>query len=184
MTDKLSPLGIYNISQESNIYNELFAYSSAIEDFTESADELLREAIITTAQDYGLYMRETLWSVPRTDLSVAERRASIFKRFGIGLSEFNLNGMYDFLASLGLSGEITEVSEKYRIYIKIDNAENVSFPVRQYLTSQIEEFFPAHCQIFVDYRTEGTWDDLDAKRTMFDTYDLFGSTWEQLENFE
>lgn len=184
MTDKLSPLGIYSISEGSNIYNELSAYSSAIEDFTESADELLREIIITTAQDYGLYMREALWSVPRTDLSVAERRASIFKRFGIGLSGFTLNGMYDFMASLGLEGEITEVPEKYRAYIKVTNAENISFPVRRYLTSQIEEFFPAHCQVFVDYRTDGTWDDLDAKRTMFDTYDLFGSNWEQLENFE
>ena len=184
MTDKLSPLEIYSISEGSNIYNELSAYSSAIEDFAEDADALLREIIITTAQDYGLDMREALWSVPRTDLSEEERRTSILKRFGIGLSGFTLNGMYDFMASLGLEGEITEVPEKYRAYIKVTNAENISFPVRQYLTSQIEEFFPAHCQVFVDYRTDGTWNDLDAKRTMFDTYDLFGSNWEQLENFE
>ena len=75
MTDKLSPLEIYSISEGSNIYNELSAYSSAIEDFAEDADALLREIIITTAQDYGLYMREALWSVPRTDLSETHKHS-------------------------------------------------------------------------------------------------------------
>ncbi|MEE1056173.1 MAG: hypothetical protein UH239_02890 [Acutalibacteraceae bacterium] len=180
---RLNSLGIYSITPEKSIYNEIYAYDGAFTDICKEADILLREIIVTTAEDYGLDMREKLWGVPRTDLTTDERRSTIEKRFCIGYNDFTLSAMYDFLESLGITAEITEVPEKCRMYIYVTNGVDFTVAMRKYLNSQILEFFPAHNEVYIDYR-QGTWDTLDAKKTMFDTYDSFNISWDMLEHFE
>ena len=70
---RLNSLGIYSITPEKSIYNEIYAYDGTFTDICKEADILLREIIVTTAEDYGLDMREKLWGVPRTDLTTDER---------------------------------------------------------------------------------------------------------------
>lgn len=183
MIKRFKSLNIYNVTPAKKVYKEIYTYDSAFENIYNMADVLLKEVIITTAEDYGLNMREKLWGVPRTDLSTEERRNTIAKRFCIGYNDFTLSAMYDFLESLGMVAEITEVPDKNRIYIYVKNGTNFTVAMRKYLNSQILEFFPAHNEVYVDYR-QGTWDTLDSKKTMFDTYDSFNITWDMLEHFE
>ena len=56
MTDKLSPLEIYSISEGSNIYNELSAYSSAIEDFAEDDPTELENINAYLRKNYNFYI--------------------------------------------------------------------------------------------------------------------------------
>lgn len=184
MTEKLGKLGIYHIEPDNHIDKELRTYATALETLTTLADNLLREIIITTATDYGLSLREHLWGIIRNELPVEQRRTNISQRFTINASDFTLDGMTAFLSSLGIDAEIVEVPSQYRIYINVFNGNNFSIPIRYFLTQQIEEFFPAHCMVFVDYRTNGTWNDLDFKRIYFSVYDSFHYTWNYLENFE
>lgn len=184
MTDKLNKMnGIYKITSDTEIHKELSAYKNGLDDIKNMLDDILKEIIITTAENYGLYMREKLWGVERTDLDTENRRNNIIKRLMLGYGGFTLNAMSDFLTSLGISFEVTEVSENDRIYIYITNGENFSMSMRRYINSQIEEYFPAHLEVFTDYR-KSNWDTLDTKQTMFSTYDALNMTWEQLENYE
>lgn len=183
MVEKLNKLNIYNIKENSQIYNELLVYDSALNYIKNIYDDLIKEITITTSENYGIYMRERLWGVIRTDLSIEERRENIIKRLALGAYGFTLRYMNDFLKSLGISAEITEVPEKSRAYIYVNNGKDITLNMRKYLNKQIMEYFPAHNEVFVDYR-EGNWDTLEIKKTMFDTYDSFNFTWDQLENFE
>ncbi len=184
MTEKLHSLGIYSNRTDTVIDKELRTYGTALADVTTTADSLLREIITDTATDYGLSLREKLWGVVRSDVSLEERRENIRKRMTINANDFTLEGMTAFLSSLGIEAEITEVNDQYRIYIHVTNGENFSIPIRKYLTQQINEYFPAHCMVFTDYRTNGDWDSLDARRILFGVYDSYHYTWDDLENFE
>ena len=184
MTEKLHALGIYSTTTDTNIDKELHTYGNALEILTETADNLLQEIISDTATDYGLSLREMLWGLVRSDLSVAQRRENIRNRLKINASDFTLQGMTAFLSSLGIEAEIIEIPDRYRLYINVTNGENFSIPIRRYLTQQINEYFPAHCMVFTDYRTGGDWDSLDAKRILFGVYDSYHYTWDDFENFE
>ncbi len=184
MTEKLQELGIYRIEPDNHIDKELHTYASALDTVTDIADNLLKEIIINTATDYGLSWREQLWGIVRNELPTDQRRTTIRKRFTINADDFTLNGMQNFLSSLGIDTEIIEKPSQYRMYINVFNGNDFTIPIRYYLTQQIEEFFPAHCMVFVDYRTNGTWNDLDFKRIYFSVYDSFNYTWNYLENFE
>ena len=54
MKNKLSAIGIYNIENGSNIYNELKAYSVELDRIFSELDTMLREYFIETAQSYGI----------------------------------------------------------------------------------------------------------------------------------
>lgn len=183
MKRRMEPLGLYDLSVLTDLHKELATYGFFLDKEKAQADNLLKEIIITTAEDYGLEMRERLWGIPRTELTTEERRLAIEKRLGIDYSDCTLNAMLNFFNSLGLNAEITEVCEKERIYIHITNGSGFSYAVRKYMTKQAEEFFPAHLEIYIDYRTID-WDGLDQKLTMFNTYDSFNFTWDRLEHFE
>lgn len=184
MAEKLNKMSdMYKVSPDTEMYQELMSYKSGLDDIKNMLDDILKEIIITTAESYGLYMREKLWGVERTDLDAEKRRDNIIKRLMLGYGGFKLEAMNEFLTSLGVNGEITEVAENYRIYIYVTNGENFSTSMRRYVNSQIEEYFPAHLEVFTDYR-KSNWDTLDTKQTMFSTYDTMNMTFEQLENFE
>lgn len=183
MIKRIKPLQLYNCSEDTAIYNELKVYSNALEDSIANADKLLKEMLVTTAEDYGLSLREEIWGLPRTELTTEERRTAISKRFCISYSDCTLEAMKSFLKSLGVQPIITEVPIKNRIYIYVENGSTFSLPVRKYITEQAESFFPAHLEIFLDYRV-ATWDTLDSKKTMFSTYDILNFTWDRAEHIE
>ncbi len=183
MIKHIKPLKLYNCNEDTAIYSELEVYSNAFENIIANADKLLKEMLVTTAEDYGLSLREEIWGLPRTELSTEERRTAISKRFCISYSDCTLEAMKSFLKSLGVQATITEVPIKNRIYIYVENGSTFSLPVRKYITEQAESFFPAHLDIFLDYRV-ATWDTLDSHKTMFSTYDSFNFTWDRAEHIE
>lgn len=183
MIKHLKPLQLYKLDEDTEVYNELSIYANAFEQSIAEADALLKEMLITTAEDYGLSLREKIWGLPRTELTTEERRNAITERFCISYSDCTLTAMKNFLASLGVNATITEVPSKYRIYIYVNNGSTFSIPVRKYINEQAENFFPAHLEIFLDYRV-ADWDTLDSHKTMFSTYDSFNFTWDRAEHIE
>ena len=183
MLKHLIPLQLYKLDEDSNVYNELSAYSNAFEHSIAEADMLLKEMLITTAEDYGLSSREKIWGLPRTELTTEERRKAIIERFCINYSDCTLKAMQNFLMSLGVKPIVTEVPSKYRMYVYVENGSTFSIPVRKYINEQVESFFPAHIEVFLDYRV-ADWNKLDNNKTMFDTYDSFNYTWDRAEHIE
>lgn len=183
MIKHIKPLQLYNCNEGTVIYTELEIYSNALKNSIADADKLLKEMIVTTAEDYGLSLREEIWGLPRTELTTEERRTAISKRFCISYVDCTLSSMKNFLNSLGVKAVITEVPNKNRVYIYVENGSTFLIPVRKYITEQAESFFPAHLEIFLDYRV-ATWDTLDSHKIMFSTYDSFNFTWDRAEHIE
>ena len=118
MTDKLSPLEIYSISEGSNIYNELSAYSSAIEDFAEDADALLREIIITTAQEYIGQVRYRRGGVSlETGVDCVGFVRAIYRLYGIDLPAGLRKQGVHISYSNAQAGDIICYPKHYGIYI-------------------------------------------------------------------
>ena len=183
MVKHLTPLQLYKLDENTNVYNELSVYANAFEQSIAEADMLLKELLITTAEDYGLSQREKIWGGPRTELTTEERRKAIIERFCINYSDCTLRAMQNFLASLGVQATITEVPSKYRVYIYAKNGSKFPLSIRNYINEQAEGFFPAHIEIFLDYRV-ADWNKLDNNKTMFSTYDSFNYTWNRAEHIE
>lgn len=184
MVKHLIPLQLYKLDKENtNVYKELSVYANAFEQGVAEANMLLKEMLITTAEDYGLSQREKIWGLPRTELTIEERRKAIIERFCINYSDCTLKAMQNFLISLGVQGKITEVPSKYRIYIYVENGSTFSISVRKYINEQAGLFFPAHIEVFLDYRV-ADWNKLDNNRTMFNTYDNLNYTWDRAEHIE
>ena len=74
MKNKLSAIGIYNIENGSNIYNELKAYSVELDRIFSELDTMLREYFIETAQSYGITLREKFLGREKTEYSLEKRR--------------------------------------------------------------------------------------------------------------
>lgn len=183
MVKHLTPLQLYSLNENTNVYNELGVYANAFEQSISEADILLKELLINTAEDYGLSQREKIWGLPRTELTIEERRKAIIERFCINYSDCTLSAMRNFLSSLGVQATITEVPSKYRVYIYVENGSAFPISVRNYINEQAESFFPAHIEVFLDYRI-ADWNKLDNNKTMFSTYDSFNYTWDRAEHIE
>lgn len=183
MIKHLKPLGLYNLSEDTTIYSELEVYANAFNEIICVADNILKESIVNTAEDYGLELQEQLWGLSRTELSTEQRRESIKNRYNIRYSDSTLKSMQHFLVSVGVKGQITELPSQNRVYIYVENGSQFPLGVRKYINAQTESFFPAHIDVFLDYRV-ATWDTLDSYRTMFDTYDNFNFTWDRAEHIE
>ncbi|MEE0060704.1 MAG: hypothetical protein UE295_07750 [Acutalibacteraceae bacterium] len=183
MIKHLKPLQIYNLNDNTNIYKELEIYANAFNKIISMADNLLKESIVNTAESYGLELQEQLWGLPRTELVTEQRREGIKNRYNIKYSDSTLKSMQQFLLSVGVEGKITEMPSMNRVYIYVENGSQFPLGVRKYITAQVESFFPAHIDVFLDYRV-ATWDTLDSHNTMFDTYDSFNFTWDRAEHIE
>ncbi|MEF2920648.1 MAG: putative phage tail protein [Acutalibacteraceae bacterium] len=183
MLKRMAPLPMYSLSTKSIVYKELSTYGAMLDKVIDELKNLVAELNINTATDEGLSLYEKIWGLPRTDLTQEQRRNAIEKRLGITYDKCTVKNVIAFFESLGAEVQLTEVNEKYRVYVYVSNGSQFSLPVRKYITSQAKEFFPAHLEIFVDYRA-GNWDTLDSKGTLFNTYDSFKFTWDRVEHFE
>jgi len=183
MLSKLMPLGLYSLERTTAAYKELKVYSTFLDEVEGEIDNLFNELMVTTATDYGIFMWEQLWGVARDDLTPEQRRRAISDRLSLTCDKCDIAAVTKFFESMGAAEEFTEVPERNRLYIYITNGAELSTEMRRYITAQAIEFLPAHLDIFIDYRT-GNWDTLDSKQNTFDTYDSFGYTCDQLEQYE
>lgn len=74
MKTKLEPVGLYSISEGSNISNELKAYAEGIDPLFEDLDVMTRECFIDTAETYGITQRENFTGKERSDYTLEQRR--------------------------------------------------------------------------------------------------------------
>lgn len=61
MTARLKPLGLYSLKSSTVLYKELICYSQQLEAVADEISNLLKEAVVTSAEAYGIEMWEQLW---------------------------------------------------------------------------------------------------------------------------
>ncbi|MCI6007578.1 putative phage tail protein [Oscillospiraceae bacterium LCP25S3_E10] len=183
MTARLKPLGLYSLESSTVVYKELLCYAQQLEAVADEISNLLKESIVTSAEDYGIEMWELLWGVKRSDMDIAKRRQAISERLALTGRSCTVDDVKNFFLSLGAKAEISEDYIKNRLYIHITNGSEISMNLRKYISAQALEFLPAHLAVFLDYRL-GNWNTLDQKNNTFNTYDAMNYTWDKLEHYE
>ncbi len=122
MKNKLEAIGIYEITENSNVSVELSAYAEELERLRLELDELYRELFIDTAQSYGLSERERVLGKEKSQFSIEARR-EMLKLFEQIAGEFCTAEKFNkFLLSCGLNDfSVVESIGRQRVTITIND---------------------------------------------------------------
>ncbi len=178
MIKKLAPLGIYDTRNTSNIYAELSAYAAAIDSYRDLLDEALRECFISTAETFGLEIRERVVGDVRSDCSIEQRRNMLSTRASLGETDYNLAGFDKFMDSFGVQDyTLSESPSTQSVTVTITG----DYPgnTESWIKNQIELILPAHLNMNV-YSGGLRWSAIDNNNDTYTAFDSKNYTWEQL----
>lgn len=179
MINKLSPLGVYNLSEGSVNYAELAAFSVGLDILKDSLDEILRESFVLTAEGYGLENLERIVGNVRSDLSLSERREMLTERLSLSIGDFTPEGFGRMLRLMGVEGEIEEYPAAQRIVINLSEGD-YNNAQREWIISQAKELLPAHSEwdvVFAGF----DWKKSDSLQQTFARIDGKGYIWKDID---
>lgn len=172
------PIGIYNIKEGSNIYNELSVYGAELERLEEEFNDLLNESFVPTASDWGLSRTEQIFGAVRDDLDVNLRRSMILSRYSLGNRDFTPDSVEKILKTAGVNGKTEEYPAQFRLVVHIEG-EHPS-ERRKWITSQLLSLLPAHLEISPVF--EGfSFGDSDSLGLSFREIDEKNMSWAQID---
>ncbi len=176
---KHEPLGIYSITEDSNIYCELAAYAEGLDMLSEELDTLLSECFCATAESFGLEERERLWGRVRNDLNTEKRRQMILLRSTYGLEDFTLKGVQKLVGFLGLDAQVQEYPKAQRLVL---DATKEAFTTGQknWFRAQLEALLPAHLEIDIVWQGF-CFDNIDNNNLTFDRMDASNMPWSRID---
>lgn len=178
MMNKLEPLGIYDLSDGTNVKNELQAYAHALLIHRQNMEELLRECFISSSESYGLEIREKVIGNTRDEYSLAKRREMLTLRKGFNESDFTKESLKKFLRSFGVSDySIIEVPTQDSVSVCIGG----SYPDSEakWIENQIKNVLPAHLDVYV-YFGGKTWNQFQQQNKTFAQLDERNLSWAQI----
>ena len=178
MMRKLEPLGIYDLSDNTNIKNELQAYGYVLNVHRQNMEELLSESFISSAEDYGLEIREKVIGDAKSSYPLEKRREMLTLRKGFNENDFTKESLKKFLRSFGVTSyRIVEIPTQRSVSVCIGG----SYPDSEakWIENQIKQVLPAHLRINV-YFGGKTWNQFQLMNKTFATLDAEELSWEQI----
>lgn len=180
LLEKLMPLGLYDLSEESNIYLELSCYSEALERHRENIDETLRECFISSAESFGLENRERVIGSVVEGYSTEDRRKMLILRQSMGENDFTYDGFRAFLNSLGVFDyNILELSKIFQLAIHCCTYYGAE--QEKWIENQIQLMAPAHISTTV-YFSGISWTDFEIPNMTFDYVDSLDKSWFEIDS--
>lgn len=182
MLKAMAPFSMYVLRIYTSVYKELESYCVGLDVLKETADELITECFIATACDYGLSLYEKLNGPERTDFTTEQRRNMLIQAVTVDCNDNTLNGIYQYLSSLGLECVITENPHICDLYILATGGEYTPIQ-KKYIREKAEDFLPCHLTFTIDFRSLD-WEYLDSLGLVFHQIDLKDMTWSDFEDYE
>ena len=179
MVKAMSAVKAYKLDGNTYVDKELFAYSAALDVFSEEIDEIIRECIVATAENEGLSFYEKLVGTLDDKADIETRRAMIISLLNLNTNDNTHNGIKRFFESIGLECDILENPSIFDLYI-MPLGGNFTASEKRYMINRAKKFLPCHLTFTIDFRTS-TWADYDAKNRTFNEIDELGITWEEFE---
>lgn len=179
---KHSPLHIYNIACDSNIFRELQAYAEGLEILKSELETILKESFYATAESYGLERAERLWGKVRDDLTTSKRRQMLITRSAFGYDDFTPEGVQKLLAFLGVDGVVYEYPKAQRIVVDTKEA-GFTQGQKNWVHSQLNALLPAHLDVDVLWGNF-CFDDIEDNNLTFDQMDANSFTWSEIDIYE
>ena len=182
LSARLRPLRLYRLDGSTLVDAELAAYAAGLAVLENILDTLEQELFVSTAQDYGLALREQLFGGVKQSLPLSDRREMLLYRGGITAADCTREGIERAVAAAGVRCAIQENRPDGVLYLNCMELLN-PFTGRDAVQKAAQDFLPAHLQAQFDFR-DLSWDAIDARGLDFDGMDAAGRTWDQIDQFE
>ena len=178
----LEPISIYDIKQSSIIYAELSAYSEGLDLLKNELSIAERECFISTAQTYGLLLREHLMGVLKSTLPVEYRREMLLHYVGVSEKSFTKASIEKALVSCGVVATISEYPSEYKIYINCVKTLDTTLTQEQ-IKNEAYKYLPPYLEAVFDFR-KFNWNIIDSKSMTFEQMDSKNMMWSDIEKYE
>lgn len=178
----LSPVNIYNLDKNSNIYKELLVYAEEIDLLIAELNKLLEEEFLDTATDYGLSNIEHIYTEPYSNETPEIRSSKILQRLLISDNDFTLPAIINSIKSFGAKDfQIIEYPQRYNIVVEIKGDYQQSDI--DFIKAEIRKIMPAHQNVEV-YFNGLSWQEIDSKNLTFSSMDLKNYSWETIDELK
>lgn len=128
-----------------NLQGEMYAFSKGLEIVGNRLETMEKECFVSTAEDYGLTVKERYFdSITRAD-NIKDRREMLLSILSVNETDFNLSGMKKFMGQFPVNSKITEFVASNRIVITFDRNDWIVNNF-DFVKSCVEDFFPSHLE--------------------------------------
>ena len=143
MVQRIEETGMYEVTQGGELYAELMAYAEGLDMFFGEAEELLRECFVSTAESYGITLREALFHRVRFNSTLQEKRDRLTAALSVCQKDNTTQGMQKICDAFGVDGTFTfDISE---MKITFECTRTMTEYVRSQLEEQMRVLMPCWC---------------------------------------
>ena len=171
----LRPLGVYDLSAPFN-GAELDSAGVVLDRVEERLDEIVREALLITAEDWGLEQIAALMAHRPATEDPRAMGAALAALLRIGGDSFTLSAVNDTIAGCGIPAEVAETGV---------GTVSVRFPATRGIPGEfdrlrkiIEDILPAHLGVEYSFWFI-TWGELEARFPLWQ--ELEGLSWNEVQ---
>ena len=140
MCDKMAKTGLYHLGVDNLVYKELAAYAEGLDILYDAFEELFRECFVSTAEDYGLTIREGIINKLNLDQTVEGRRKSVLAALSIANTDNRVAAYEKYPTIFNVNGEFTEDFENKKIIFHC--TDGITSAQKTLLEKQMKEYMP------------------------------------------
>lgn len=175
LRDLLRPLGVYDLSAPFN-GGELDSAGQALDRVEERLEEIAREALAITAEDWGLERIASLLARRPAAEGSADLGAALAALLRIGGDSFTLAAVNDTVVGCGIPARVEE-NGVGRVRVSFPTTAGIPGEFDR-LRSIIEDILPAHLEVEYLFRFL-LWSALEERFPVW--ADLEGQTWDRMQ---
>ena len=178
LTDMLEPMGVYRLENSLN-GAELESAGAALDGVDQVLEEVEREMLLLTAEDWGLSAVEALLRRRPAAPRLEQRREALAALLRIGGDSFTLEAINDTLRGCGLQAVASETGTPGYVEVRFPDVPGIPDGIET-MQAIIEEILPAHVGITYVYWFS-TWAELEEQLETWGDIEALGLTWGEME---
>ena len=180
LRELLRPLRVYELTGTAN-GGELDAVGEALDGSGAALDEVQREMLISTAEDWGLEAIESLLVRRPVAPNLNRRRQALAALLRIGGDSFTLAAINDTISGCGVNARVEETDQAGTVEVSFPQVPGIP-PNFEEIRVIIEDIIPAHLIIQYHYWYL-TWQQLEQKFSCWQDIEDLNLTWYGLETY-
>ncbi len=178
LKDMLEPMGVYRLENSLN-GAELESAGAALDGVDQVLEEVEREMLLLTAEDWGLSAVEELLRRRPAAPTLEQRREALAALLRIGGDSFTLEAINDTLRGCGLQAVASETGTPGYVEVRFPDVPGIPDGIET-MQAIIEEILPAHVGITYVYWFS-TWAELEEQLETWGDIEELGLTWGEME---
>lgn len=177
MAVALRATGLYTLTGNTLVDQELAAYCAALDVLYERILTLQRECFVGTATEEGLSRFEALYGLGARG-TIEARRKALFRCGTVHANAYTRKDFIVLFRSVGAEAEILEDPLGQTLAFNCTGPADAD--ARAAAVEALSRFLPAHLKILLDFRTL-SWNTIDRAAQTFDEWDAKDQTWDALD---